>query len=127
MTMPMGSPFSIVRSGETAAVLLGDLPGGLSLFTGAQTTTSTGTVLGLGYSDGLSVVSVFEQHGNLASGLVGWQKTTVGGHPVYAAGPDQRSLTWGCRGMVYTVMADAPPQVTGAALRDPPAVAGAAS
>jgi sigma-E factor negative regulatory protein RseB len=90
------------------------LPGGLSLFTGAQTTTSTGTVLGLGYSDGLSVVSVFEQRGNLAARLAGWQKTTVGGHPVYVAGPDQRSLTWACRGMVYTVMADAPPQVTGA-------------
>jgi sigma-E factor negative regulatory protein RseB len=71
-------------------------------------------VLGLGYSDGLSVVSVFEQRGNLAARLAGWQKTTVDGHPVYTAGPDQRSLTWACRGMVYTVMTDAPPQVTGA-------------
>jgi sigma-E factor negative regulatory protein RseB len=87
------------------------LPGGLSLFTGAQTTTNTGTVLGLGYSDGLSVVSVFEQHGNLAARLAGWQKTTVDGHQVYAAGPDQRFLTWACRGLVFTVMADAPPQV----------------
>jgi sigma-E factor negative regulatory protein RseB len=90
------------------------VPGGLSLFTGAQTTTSTGTVLGLGFSDGLSVVSVFEQHGNLAAGLAGWQKTTVGGHTVYVAEPDQRSLTWSSRGMVYTVVADAPPQVVDA-------------
>jgi sigma-E factor negative regulatory protein RseB len=87
------------------------LPGGLSLFTGAQTTTSTGTVLHLGYSDGLSVVSVFEQRGNLAARLAGWRKTTVAGHPVYAAEPDQRSLTWSSRGMVYTVLADAPAQV----------------
>jgi sigma-E factor negative regulatory protein RseB len=86
------------------------LPGGLSLFTGAQTQTSTGTVLDLGYSDGLSVVSLFEQRGNLAAKLAGWQKTTVAGHVIYAAEPDQRSLTWSSRGMVYTVMADAPAQ-----------------
>ena len=86
------------------------LPGGLSLFTGAQTSTSTGTVLDLGYSDGLSVVSLFEQRGNLAAKLTGWQKITVAGHAIYAAEPDQRSLTWSSRGMVYTVMADAPAQ-----------------
>ena len=43
------------------------LPGGLSLFTGAKTQTGTGTVLHLGYSDGLSVVSLFEQRGHLAA------------------------------------------------------------
>jgi len=86
------------------------LPGGLSLFTGAETQTSTGTVLDLGYSDGLSVVSLFEQRGNLAAKLAGWQKITVAGHVIYAVPPDQRSLTWSSRGMVYTVMADAPSQ-----------------
>ena len=86
------------------------LPGGLSLFTGAQTQTSTGTVLDLGYSDGLSVVSLFEQRGNLAAKLAGWQKITVAGNVIYAAQPDERSLTWSSRGMVYTVMADAPAQ-----------------
>ena len=86
------------------------LPGGLSLFTGTATRTSTGTVLDLGYSDGLSVVSLFEQRGNLAAKLAGWQKITVAGHTIYAAEPDQRSLTWSGRGMVYTVMADAPNQ-----------------
>ena len=86
------------------------LPDGLSLFTGAQTQTSSGTVLDLGYSDGLSVVSLFEQRGNLAARLAGWQQVSVHGHVVYAAQPDQRSLTWSSRGMVYTVMADAPPQ-----------------
>ncbi len=84
------------------------LPGGLSLFTGAQTKTSTGTVLDLNYSDGLSVVSVFEQRGDLAAKLAGWQQTKVAGHVVYVAEPDQRSLTWASHDMVYTVMADAP-------------------
>jgi sigma-E factor negative regulatory protein RseB len=84
------------------------LPDGLSLFTGAQAATSSGNVIDLGYSDGLSVVSVFEQHGNLAAKLAGWQKTTVAGHVIYVAEPDQRSLTWSSRGIVYTVIADAP-------------------
>ena len=85
-----------------------ELPGGLSLFTGAETEASTGTVLDLGYSDGLSVISVFEQRGNLAPRLAGWRRTTVDGHVIFVAEPDQRSLTWSSRGMVYTVMADAP-------------------
>jgi sigma-E factor negative regulatory protein RseB len=100
------------------------LPGGLTLFTGAQTRTSTGTVLDLGYSDGLSVISVFEQHGNLASPLAGWQKITLDGYAVYATDPDQRSLTWSSRGMVYTLLADAPAQtvegVVGALPHDTP-------
>jgi sigma-E factor negative regulatory protein RseB len=100
------------------------LPGGLSLFTGARTTTSSGTVLDLGYSDGLSVVSVFEQRGHLAAQLDGWQRTTVDGHVIYVAEPDQRSLTWSTRGMVYTVVADAPVQtvdaVVGALPHDTP-------
>jgi sigma-E factor negative regulatory protein RseB len=90
------------------------LPGGLSLFTGAQAATSSGNVIDLGYSDGLSVVSVFEQHGNLAAKLAGWQKTTVAGHAIYVAEPDQRSLTWSSRGIVYTVIADAPAQTVDA-------------
>ena len=100
------------------------LPGGLSLFTGARTQAGTGTVVDLGYSDGLSMVSVFEQHGNLPAPLPGWRKTKVNGHVVFAAEPDQRSLTWSGRGMVYTVVADAPAQtveaVVGALPHDGP-------
>jgi sigma-E factor negative regulatory protein RseB len=100
------------------------LPGGLSLFTGAETEASAGTVLDLGYSDGLSVISVFEQRGHLPASLAGWRKTTVAGHVVFVAEPDQRSLTWSGRGMVYTVIADAPAQtvtnVIGALPHDAP-------
>ena len=92
------------------------LPSSLSLFTGAQTSTSTGTVLDLGYSDGLAEVSVFEQRGKLPSKLPGWRKTKVAGHQVFAAESDQRSLTWSTGGMVYTVMADAPPATVDAAV-----------
>jgi sigma-E factor negative regulatory protein RseB len=92
------------------------LPGGLSLFTGARAATNTGTVLHLGYSDGLSVVSLFEQRGDLAARLAGWQRTTVAGHVVYAR-PDQRSFTWSSRGMVYFMIADAPAQTVDAVVR----------
>jgi sigma-E factor negative regulatory protein RseB len=90
------------------------LPGGLSLFTGARTQAGTGTVLDLGYSDGLSVVSVFEQHGKLPATLPGWRKIKVNGHVVFVADPSQRSLTWSGRGMVYTVVADAPAETVDA-------------
>jgi sigma-E factor negative regulatory protein RseB len=100
------------------------LPSGLSLFTGAETEASAGTALDLGYSDGLSVLSVFEQRGHLPASLPGWRKTTVAGHVVFVAEPDQRSLTWSGRGMVYTVVADAPAQtvdaVVGALPHDKP-------
>jgi sigma-E factor negative regulatory protein RseB len=91
-----------------------EMPGGLSLFTGAESESSTGTVLDLGYSDGLSMVSVFEQRGHLPAKLAGWRKTTVAGHAIFVAEPDQRSLTWSSRGMVYTLMADAPTQTVDA-------------
>jgi sigma-E factor negative regulatory protein RseB len=110
------SPGQLLELRAHGWLVPGGLPGGLLLFAGAQTQTSNGTALDLGYSDGLSVVSVFEQRGDLAAGLSGWQKTTVDGHVIYAAVPDQRSLTWSSRGMVYTVMADAPTQTVYAAV-----------
>ena len=90
-----------------------ELPGGLSLFTGATTQADTGAVLDLGYSDGLSMVSVFEQRGKLPATLAGWRKTKTGGHVVFAL-PDQRTLTWAGHGMVFTMVADAPSQTVDA-------------
>ena len=121
---PTRSPAQLLALHARGWLVPVQLPGGLSLFTGAQTRTSAGNVLDLGYSDGLSVVSVFEQRGNLAAKLAGWQQVNVDGHVIYVAGPDQRSLTWSGQGMVYTVMADAPAQtvaeVIGALPHDAP-------
>jgi len=118
------SPAQLLALRPRGWLVPSELPG-LTLFTGAQTRAATGPVIGLGYSDGLSVVSVFEQHGGLATRLAGWRKTTVGGHPVFVAEPDQRSLTWSSHGMVYTVLADAPAEtvaaVVGALPHDGPA------
>jgi sigma-E factor negative regulatory protein RseB len=85
------------------------LPDGLALFEAGEAATSSGRVLDLGYSDGLFVVSVFVQRGDLAPKLAGWDKITLDGRAVYAGQPDRRSLTWAGRGFVFTVMADAPP------------------
>lgn len=83
------------------------LPGGLSLYAAARSKTGSGEVADLGYSDGLYVVSLFVQRGTLAPAMAGWQPVSLDGHVVYAAG---HSITWAGRGLVYTLIADAPPQ-----------------
>jgi sigma-E factor negative regulatory protein RseB len=83
------------------------LPGGLSLYTAARSATSVGEVADLGYSDGLSVVSLFVQRGTLAPKMTGWQPVSLHGHLVYVAG---HSITWAGHGLVYTMIADAPPE-----------------
>lgn len=83
------------------------LPGGLSLYQAAQSTTGAGQVVDLSYSDGLSVISLFVQRGTLASKMAGWQPVSLRGHVVYVA---EHSVTWAGRGFVYTVIADAPPR-----------------
>ena len=85
------------------------LPDRLSLFEAGEAPTRSGEVLDLCYSDGLFVVSVFMQRGDLPAKLTGWQKINLDGRDVYTGEPDQRSITWAGQGFVFTVMADAPP------------------
>lgn len=82
------------------------LPGGLLLYQAAQYQTGSGEVFDLGYSDGLSVVSLFVQRGTLAK-MPGWRPVSMRGHVVYAA---EHSIAWTGRGFVYTLIADAPPR-----------------
>ena len=83
------------------------LPGGLTLFDARQTATASGPVLQLGYSDGLSGVSLFIQRGGLPRTLTGYEKVQMAGRTVYARKSVQQLLTWAGRGYVYTVIADA--------------------
>lgn len=85
------------------------LADGLVLLSAARRSSTSGEVVDLSYSDGLSVVSLFVQRGQLADGLPGWHRVTTAGHTVFAIDPDERSLTWSAGGFVYTVIADAPP------------------
>lgn len=85
------------------------LAGSLSLFAATQTVTASGRVVELSYSDGLSVVSVFLQRGELPARLPGgWRAVTARGREVYAIEPGGQSLAWSAGGYVVTVISDAP-------------------
>lgn len=85
------------------------LPGGFVLYDARLGTTSAGPVLHLSYSDGLTVLSVFQQRGRLdVARLDGWRRERAGGATVWAHGGMPAQLTWAGRGTVYTVLSDAP-------------------
>jgi sigma-E factor negative regulatory protein RseB len=86
----------------------GQLPDDLLLIAAHRTVTSAGPVIDLDYSDGLSLVSIFLQRGQLPRALPGWREIRLHGGAVYSTDPDWRSLAWSARGFVYTVIAEAP-------------------
>lgn len=88
------------------------LAGNMTLEDVTSTATPSGQVVDASYSDGLSVISVFMEHGKLAGRLPGWHRTRIAGLTLYvtAAGDlDEQGLAWSADGVVYTVIADAPP------------------
>jgi sigma-E factor negative regulatory protein RseB len=97
--------------------LPGDTVGGLTLFESREAATKSGKIVELSYSDGLSVISVFVQHGVLPRSLPGWRRFSArDGSQVYAIDPDDRSLVWSAGGFVYTMISDAPPVVVDQAI-----------
>ncbi|GAA2369176.1 hypothetical protein GCM10010404_24750 [Nonomuraea africana] len=89
------------------------LPGGLELANAAE----TGGYLKLGYSDGVSVLSVFVQRGNLdEERLAGWRSQHRDGHTIWIRDPAGLEMIWASGGHVYTVFADAPSDVAAAAV-----------
>jgi hypothetical protein len=84
------------------------MPGGLTLYDASESVTATGRVVDLAYSDGLSVVSLFVQRGQLPAVLSGWRQTDVSGHPLFLRNPAEPDLTWSASGYVFTVVAAAP-------------------
>ncbi|RNL78211.1 hypothetical protein EFW17_23345 [Halostreptopolyspora alba] len=88
--------------------------------------TTDGRVVHLSYSDGLSIVSVFVQRGQLGHESVGttsgMRPVVEGGGTIYVDDSGQSRRMWESGGFVYTVLADAPPEMTGTvvgALPDP--------
>lgn len=82
------------------------LPGRMELF---RASDAEGSYLYLGYSDGLSVVSVFVQPGYLdEERLAGWHARTSGGRTIWVRGSARQEMIWASGGNVYTVVADAP-------------------
>jgi sigma-E factor negative regulatory protein RseB len=93
-------------------IVPGVLAGNMALVGLTKTATSSGSVLDASYSDGLSVVSLFIQRGELPAALPGWHTVRLSGHAVDLtenSGVGERGLAWSAGGFVYTVIADAPP------------------
>ncbi len=97
------------------------LPPDLSRYDARARTAGGRQVLHLSYSDGLSTVSMFEQRGRLADAdLHDWRKTRLAGATVYVRDTLPQRLSWASRGMVYTLIADAPPETVEAVVRSLP-------
>jgi hypothetical protein len=96
------------------------LAGGLALFAATETATTSGQVVDLSYSDGLSIISVFLQRGELPRSMPGWRQIAPRSSDVYAVDPDDRSLAWSAGGFVYTVICDAPATAVSRAVADLP-------
>ncbi len=112
---PPGSHVSAARIHALRAAgwpVPGKLAGNMALSGVSRTATRSGQVLDASYSDGLSVVSLFIQRGELSGALPGWHRVDVHGLPVYSTESgdlDEQGLAWSAGGFVYTVIADAPP------------------
>lgn len=89
------------------------LPGNLSLYAASVAATPAGRVSDFGFSDGLSVVSLFVERGTLPAKMPGWRPQRISGHQVYVA---QHEVTMSGRGFVYTLITDAPPRTVDAAV-----------
>lgn len=84
------------------------LAGSLILVAARQLPSAQGTVVELTYSDGLSVISLFLQRGDLSDQLSDWHSGTLGGRKLYVSDDDARILAWSAHGYVYSMIADAP-------------------
>lgn len=106
------------ESGCSCPALLVD---SLALYQVRQVSTSTGTVLHLSYSDGLSTVSVFEQPGRVdETSMVGYTPRENGDGVQYVRDGVPRQIVWSADGVVYAVVADAPDPLVDAVVADLP-------
>jgi sigma-E factor negative regulatory protein RseB len=93
----------------------GQLPEGFDLVdarmrgTGSALGQTPPLVLQLAYTDGISVVSLFEQRGRLDPGpLTGWDRQRRGHGVVYADRGTPRRMIWSADGRVFTLISDDP-------------------
>lgn len=93
------------------------LAGDLELFDARMRTHDGQQVLHLSYSDGLSALSLFVQRGRLGSArMPGFTKQTVGESAVWVRPSSPERVVWGGGGRVFTLLSDASPEATRAAV-----------
>jgi sigma-E factor negative regulatory protein RseB len=107
------SPATLLK--KLGCAVPGTLPGDMNLYDASQEVTPNGPVTDFGFSDGLSVMSLFVQRGTLPGKMPGWRTATISGHEVYVA---NQEIVLAGQGFVYTFIADAPPQTVDAAVSD---------
>jgi sigma-E factor negative regulatory protein RseB len=120
---PAGAPWTARLDQATLTALRArgwplpaQLPDNLALFAATETSAASagsGRVIDLSYSDGLAVISLFVQRGELGKPMPSWRQIGIRGQTVYSINPDERSFAWSSGGFVYTVVADAPVAVVG--------------
>ncbi|MBK5305858.1 MAG: hypothetical protein JJD92_04140 [Frankiaceae bacterium] len=93
------------------------LAGDLELFDARMRTHDGQRVLHLSYSDGLSALSLFVQRGRLGAARVpGFTKQKLGRSAVWVRPSSPERVVWGGGGRVFTLLSDAPPDATRAAV-----------
>jgi sigma-E factor negative regulatory protein RseB len=97
------------------------LPGDLELFDARLRTHGGQQVLHLSYSDGLSTLSLFAQHGRLGTApLHGFSREQMGGSTVWVRPSSPERIVWGGGGRVFTLLSDASPDTVRSAVRSLP-------
>ena len=101
------------------------LPGGFELYDARVVPAGASAVLHLSYSDGLSSLSLFEQHGRLGQeALAGWRAVDLPGvaaeRTVYSDGEFPQRYAWQGGDLVYALLGDAAPDRVAAAVASLP-------
>ncbi len=119
--LPHGERMRLAKRGWT---LPERLSWNLPLVEAWSTPGRDGRVVHLSYSDGLSNVSVFVQRGRLgaesAGTTSGMRPVIEGGETTYVDDSEKSRRMWESGGFVYTVLADAPPEMVGTAYAELP-------
>lgn len=99
----------------------GELSGDLELFDARLRVHQGQQVLHLSYSDGLSTLSLFAQHGRLGSApLPGFARQQMAGSTVWVRAASPERVVWGGGGRVFTLLSDASPEAVRSAVRSLP-------
>lgn len=97
------------------------MAGHLTLYDTRRVQTTNGVALHFSYSDGLSTVSVFQQAGSIgANGLTGYERVEGADGIRYLRAGIPEQIVWSADGVVYAVMADAPPELVEQVVADLP-------